>query len=772
MRAGAGRTLIARRSRAWSSVVCALPFVLGGCAAPAPEPGPLDVPVPPPAGDVSTGPHETETQVPDRGPPTVDDGRACEPPSSCCAADHECPQQPCVVSSCDRTTGVCHGVPALLGVACDDGDRCTWLDGCDGAGQCAGKPVDCDDGLPCTVDSCLSEARGAPCEHVVAAGWCLTGASCKAAGEPLGNGCWACGEDGAPVVADGGPCVTEDTCHAPGSCSAGVCELQPPGLLLCEHATCEVTTGQVVFAPTTGHCVAGGSCLVEGQLLGCDQCTAASVMAPAVGYPCDDGDPCTAGDACTPESECAGLHYECEPPLGGCANAICDGLGGCLDPVVFAEDECLVPEALGVGGWLCAPAGAVSPVDPCAACQPKLSPVGWTGLAPGSACTPADCCQTAGACTASGDCVGEPVECDDGNPCSADECDPVACAGGGEPQCVHTPAAGLCTAACGVPGECAGAECVPLEECPCASDADCDDAHPCTEDFCSDTTCHHSWTPGCCATAADCGDCDPCTVDLCEDGVCTWTPKAFCCTHDEHCEDGSACTTSTCILETGKCQHKGQLCNDDNICSLDTCDHDKGCFYKFGPSCEHPTSGPRAVQVRGDRPRGLPVPRRACFEGFDQGRPIRVDGRAGGRVDPQHPVEPARHAVVHPARAMHLQLREQQQVLDDRRPDRRGHRKRDRLERRPERLPGRLAVPLLEVELGRRAQPGHRRPDVRRPGARHGQPEPPRHLRRARLGQPVGDRGVADGQDEPLGLRERRRQGEEDGEEACHLTVL
>jgi cysteine-rich repeat protein len=41
--------------------------------------------------------------------------------------------------------------------ACDDGDACTEGDVCDGAGACAGpSPADCDDGNPCSTDSCVS----------------------------------------------------------------------------------------------------------------------------------------------------------------------------------------------------------------------------------------------------------------------------------------------------------------------------------------------------------------------------------------------------------------------------------------------------------------------------------------------------------------------------------------------------------------------------------------------------------------------------------------
>jgi cysteine-rich repeat protein len=43
----------------------------------------------------------------------------------------------------------------LVGAACPDSDLCDGTELCDGAGSCgAGPPLDCDDGNPCTVDTC------------------------------------------------------------------------------------------------------------------------------------------------------------------------------------------------------------------------------------------------------------------------------------------------------------------------------------------------------------------------------------------------------------------------------------------------------------------------------------------------------------------------------------------------------------------------------------------------------------------------------------------
>jgi hypothetical protein len=66
---------------------------------------------------------------------------------------------PCTDDSCDRLQG-CVSRPNTD--PCDDGNLCTTGDTCSG-GVCVGTPVLCDEGNPCTVDAC-DPATGA-CTH-------------------------------------------------------------------------------------------------------------------------------------------------------------------------------------------------------------------------------------------------------------------------------------------------------------------------------------------------------------------------------------------------------------------------------------------------------------------------------------------------------------------------------------------------------------------------------------------------------------------------------
>jgi CSLREA domain-containing protein len=71
---------------------------------------------------------------------------------------------PCTDDSCDPTTGCVHENNTAM---CDDGDACTTHDAC-ANGTCAGPvATDCDDGNSCTADSC-DHLTG--CHHVPAAG--------------------------------------------------------------------------------------------------------------------------------------------------------------------------------------------------------------------------------------------------------------------------------------------------------------------------------------------------------------------------------------------------------------------------------------------------------------------------------------------------------------------------------------------------------------------------------------------------------------------------
>ncbi|MAX69437.1 MAG: hypothetical protein CMP60_07135 [Flavobacteriales bacterium] len=72
--------------------------------------------------------------------------------SSCSCDDVVCtPSSSCVTSSC--VEGSCVESDLANGEPCSDGNACTLGDFCD-QGTCLGMDISCDDGNPCSEDSC------------------------------------------------------------------------------------------------------------------------------------------------------------------------------------------------------------------------------------------------------------------------------------------------------------------------------------------------------------------------------------------------------------------------------------------------------------------------------------------------------------------------------------------------------------------------------------------------------------------------------------------
>ncbi len=146
--------------------------------------------------------------------------------------------------------------------------------------------------------------------------------------------------------------------------------------------------------------------------------TAAGEPTTTDGVPCDDGTACTTDDQCT-GGACAGSALDCDDGLD-CTSDACDPTTGCSNTLA---EGCLIDGA-------CYAAGDPDPGNPCALCD-DASPTQWTArpddapcgaISPGGGfdvCFPASC--------QGGSCVdGAPMNCDDTNECTDDDCDPDA----------------------------------------------------------------------------------------------------------------------------------------------------------------------------------------------------------------------------------------------------------------------------------------------------------------------------------------------------------
>ncbi|MBK7582925.1 MAG: hypothetical protein IPI67_22355, partial [Myxococcales bacterium] len=309
---------------------------------------------------------------------------------------------PCTADSCDPGTGQVHHDPLPAGSSCANATACDGAETCDGAGTCQpGTAVVCTASDQCHDAGTCNPATGA-CSNPPKA----NGASCND-----GDGCTQTDicQSGTCTGANPVVCTASDQCHTAGSCnpSTGVCTNPAKA----DDASCN--DGDACTQTDTCQ---GGSC-TGGNPKVCtasDQCHDPGTCAPATGVcsnpakadgaSCDDGNGCTQTDTCQ---------------TGACA-------GG--NPVVCtALDQCHIPGTCAPGTGVCS--------------NPNK--------ANGSSCDDSNACTTGESCS-SGACTGgTTVATDDGNPCTADACDP---SGG----VTHTPvAAGT---SCGDSNVCNGAE--------------------------------------------------------------------------------------------------------------------------------------------------------------------------------------------------------------------------------------------------------------------------------------------------------------------------
>jgi hypothetical protein len=127
-------------------------------------------------------------------------------------------------------------------IRCDDGDPCT-VDSCRGLGVCVFEPVHCDDGNACTVDycdasgTCRFEAGGCDDQNPCTSDVCQAGTCVNTA---LADGD-ACPDDGFSCTDDActtGSCLhvpIDSRCLAPGECASSACA---PGASDADAAGC------------------------------------------------------------------------------------------------------------------------------------------------------------------------------------------------------------------------------------------------------------------------------------------------------------------------------------------------------------------------------------------------------------------------------------------------------------------------------------------------------------------------------------------------------
>jgi hypothetical protein len=306
----------------------------------------------------------------------------------------------------------------------------------------------------------------------------------------------------------GAPCTAEWECDS-GFCASGVC---------CE-SVCTDTCMACDLPSDPGRCQVAPNGTPCPDLDACNGTEVCLLEECVAGEPpdCDDDNPCT-NETCNPQDGCV---YEFVPDGTSCSNLdLCDGEETCQDGICAAGNTLNCDD-----NNLCTTDGC----DPQTGCRYQNKPDGMD--CGGGLCGPAAC--------SGGECEYEDsLDCDDGDPCTADGCDPAV-------GCLSQPAP---------------------------------DGTPCTDnDLCNgDDTCKD----GVCVAgqAPDCDDRSACTQDDCD-------PHTGC-VHT-NLPDGMACGGGTCgeaSCSAGQCMQDGRMvCEDDNPCTWDFCDSELGCTNESMP---------------------------------------------------------------------------------------------------------------------------------------------------------------------------------------------
>jgi MYXO-CTERM domain-containing protein len=257
------------------------------------------------------------------------------------------------------------------------------------------------------------------------------------------------------VKTNGDPCSMGSECMS-GHCVDGVC---------CDSSCGGGSTSDCQACSRSAGASADGTC---GPLVAA---VARSVICRSAVSVCDVAETCVEGSTSCPADRLAPAGTACRPAAGPCDVAeTCSGTSA----------EC-PDDAFASAGTVCRAGGdACDPAETCDGTSPTC-PEDVT-LPDGMSCSDGAVCNGEERCR-SGLCVlGTPLDCDDGDACTADSC--------AEPDgCQHEPIAGCCR-----------------------FDSECDDGDACTTDACASNRCRHE-------PIADCGGSDAGMMDGADAGT-------------------------------------------------------------------------------------------------------------------------------------------------------------------------------------------------------------------------------------------------------------
>ncbi len=512
-------------------------------------------------------------------------------PSLCtpCTANTDCVsftglQPPCVVLG---EEGSFCGGGCGEDAECPSGYVCEEVETVSGATlmQCVPSSGTCE----CTEKS-IEQGLSTPCTEVTEFGTCEGFRVCTAeglaacnAGEPVAELCNGLDDD-----CDGD--VDEDTCDDGNYCTEDLCHGEDG----CEHVALDD-----IECPDGDLCTVGDICdlgVCVGTLTDCeddDLCTD-DACDPETGdcvhdnnvLPCDDGDPCTVADGCL-EGACGGVPIDCDCVIDDDCGTLEDG--DVCNGTLYCDTTMSPYLCKLVPGTIIECPDPEGPDAPCLApsCDPETGECGFAEDNEDFPCDDEDPCSVGDSCE-DGDCLaGVAANCNDGNLCTDDSCDPLS-------GCIYSMNTLSCedSDVCTIGDQCEDGECVH------GPDLSCDDGNVCTDDSCDPAV-------GCVHTANElgCDDGNACSEDdHCDGGACVAVGSKDCddlniCTTDScspatgcvyvlnevPCNDGDLCTDDD-ICGAGECTGTVVDCDDGNPCTTDDCDPLSGCIYSMNTS--------------------------------------------------------------------------------------------------------------------------------------------------------------------------------------------
>lgn len=287
-----------------------------------------DTPVEDAPGDIGTlsgdggavkdgGPTDTGTE-----PDTVTIVDCSEAGSDGTACDDD--DDPCTADFC--FSGECQHLPLSEGDSCDDGNPCTTGETCAG-GACGDGTVvegckycmadaDCDDGLDCTTDTCLTGT----CEYSNPTNCCTEGAATVVTEQE-------CGPDpDGPAPCSVLECLPGGTCNTITTLDCCVTDADCDDGLACTVDTCAVNTCE--YSNPTNCCTEGAAAAVTEQECGPDP----DGPAPCFALECLSGGTCNTAvtaDCCLADADCSDGD--------NCTDDFCED-GACTNPQVDCAD--------------------------------------------------------------------------------------------------------------------------------------------------------------------------------------------------------------------------------------------------------------------------------------------------------------------------------------------------------------------------------------------------------------------------------------------------